>query len=234
MLIHNYNHLAGTVQLWDATDSAERYQQNLQDPQSQQLLKKFGFIDAEIKYRFNSEGFRGDELINPECLCFGCSFTMGTGLQEHFTWPSQFSAITGMSVANLGHAGSSNDTAVRFALHYIPLLKPKYAVWAQTDAGRIEILDENIKIVDNILIGSVLDTPYGQDHYMKIWATSEINQQLNTVKNTLSFKQLCQEHDVIPVIINRNNIFFSDCARDLMHPGKESNRQLAETVARLI
>jgi len=234
MLIHNYNHLAGTVQLWDTADSAERYQQNLRDPQSRQLLQKLGFIDVEIKYRFNRQGFRGDEINNPDCLCFGCSFTMGTGLREEHTWPAQFSSITGMSVANLGHAGSSNDTAVRFALHYIPLLKPKYAIWVQTDAGRIEIIDENTRIVDNILVGSVLGTPYGQDYYMKIWATSEINQQLNTVKNTLSFKQLCHDRGVTPVIINRNDVFFRDRARDLMHPGKESNRQLAETVARLI
>jgi hypothetical protein len=123
---------------------------------------------------------------------------------------------------------------VRFALHYVPKIKPKFAIWVQTDTGRIEIIDEHVKIVDNVLMGSLPDTPYGKDHYMKIWATSEINQNLNKEKNTLSFKQLCYENRVTPIVVPRPNVCTEDLARDLMHPGRASNRKLAETIARLV
>jgi hypothetical protein len=234
MLPHNYNTYAGTVQFWDTSDSQERYLQNLQNPGSRAQLENLGYINSVIEYRFNSEGFRGPEIENPDCLCLGCSFTMGTGLHEDDSWPAQFSKITGLSVANLGHSGSSNDTAVRFALHYIPKIKPKYAIWLQTDSGRIEVINQHINIVDNILVGQLLNTPYGNDYFMKIWATSEINQTLNTKKNTLSFKQVCCENNVTPVVIPRNNVCQKDLARDLMHPGKVSNKKLAETIARLV
>jgi hypothetical protein len=234
MLLHNYNDFASTVQLWDTSDSQNQYLQNLRNPSSRARLETLGYIDSTIEYRFNSEGFRGPEFVQPECLCFGCSFTMGTGLHEADTWPVQFSKITGLSVANLGHAGSSNDTAVRFALHYISRFKPKFAVWVQTDAGRIEVIDQHINIVDNILVGNLSDTPYAKDHYMKIWATSEINQTLNREKNTLSFKQICFENNVTPVIVPRNSVHMQDLARDLMHPGRISNKKLAETIAQLV
>jgi hypothetical protein len=234
MLLHNYNTLAGTNQCWDTSDNFEQYQKNLSNPHRRALLDKLGYINSKIEYRFNSEGFRGPEIGQPDALCFGCSFTMGTGLNEIDTWPAQFSSITGLSAANLGHAGSSNDTAVRFAMHYVPKIKPKFAIWVQTDSGRIEIINEHIGIVDNILAGSVFDTPYGKDYYIKIWLTSEVNQTFNTLKNTLSFKQLCHENNVIPIIIPRNNVCTQDLARDLMHPGRASNRKLAETIVRLV
>lgn len=234
MLLHNYNTLAGTTQFWDTSDNFEEYQKNLSNAHKRALLDKLGYINAKIEYRFNSEGFRGPEIGQPEALCFGCSFTMGTGLNEIDTWTAQFSSITGLSVANLGHAGSSNDTAVRFAMHYVPKIKPKFAIWVQTDSGRIEVINEHIRIVDNILAGSVFDTPYGKDYYIKIWFTSEVNQTVNTLKNTLSFKQLCYENSVTPIIIPRKNICILDLARDLMHPGQASNRKLAENIARLV
>jgi hypothetical protein len=234
MLLHNYNNVAGTVQYWDTSDSQERYQQNLQNPKKHQKLKELGYINSVIEYKFNSQGFRCEEILEPDVLCFGCSFTMGTGLDEINTWPAQFSSITRLSTSNLGHAGSSNDTAVRFAMHYVPKIKPKFAIWVQTDTDRIEIIDEHVKIVDNVLMGSLPDTLYGKDYYMKIWATSEINQTINKEKNTLSFKQLCYENRVTPIVVPRHNVCTEDLARDLMHPGRASNRKLAEAIARLV
>lgn len=234
MIPHNYNNAAGTIQSWDTSDSFEHYQRNLKNFKQRALLQKYGYVDANISYEFNSEGFRGPEISDPECLCFGCSFTMGTGIAQEHTWPSQFSKITSYSVANLGHAGSSNDTAVRFALHYISKIKPKFAIWVQTDAYRLEIIDDDTKIVNNILAGSLQQTPYKNDYYIKQWALHTTNHQINLIKNTLAFEQLCLQHNVICVVISRDQVPNIDLARDLMHPGIKSNKKLAESIAQLV
>jgi hypothetical protein len=234
MLLHNYNCVANTVQYWDTSDSSDQYLKNLRDVDNRKLLEKYNFIDAIIEYRFNSDGFRGPEIISPECLCFGCSFTMGTGLQEEYTWPEQLSKIINTSIANLGHAGSSNDSAVRFAMHYISTLKPKIAVWVQTDEFRLEIINEHTQIVDNIIINQINDSPYKNDHYIQQWTLYGINQKLNLNKNTLAFKQICQENNTRCIIIPRSGVLNLDMARDLMHPGKESNIKLAEKIAQLV
>jgi hypothetical protein len=234
MLLHNYNHLAGTVQYWDTSDSAHRYQENLNNPVNKKLLEKYNFVDAVIEYRFNNDGFRGQEIDNSECLCFGCSFTMGTGIHEESTWPAQLSKIINASVANLGHAGSSNDSALRFALHYVPKLKPKIAVWLQTDMFRLEIIDEHARIVDNVIINHLKNSPYQNDYFIKQWSLNEINQQLNLLKNTLAFKQICQENNTKCIIVSRDDVLHLDMARDLMHPGRESNKKLAESIAQLV
>jgi hypothetical protein len=234
MLLHNYNHLAGTVQYWDTSDSVDWYQENLNNLDSRRLLEKYNFIDSIIEYRFNKDGFRGEEIIDPKFLCFGCSFTMGTGLQEEYTWPQQLSKILDLSVANLGHAGSSNDSALRFAVHYIPKLKPKIAVWLQTDQFRLEVIDEHDCVVDNVIINCLDNSPYKNDYFIKKWALFEENQSINLVKNTLAFKHICYENNTKCIIIPRNNVLNLDLARDLMHPGRESNNKLAESMAQLV
>ena len=234
MLLHNYNNVAGTIQYWDTSDSFDQYLKNLNNPDKKKLLEKYNFINTTIEYRFNSDGFRGPEIISPECLCFGCSFTMGTGLQEEYIWPTQLSKIINVSVANLGHAGSSNDAAVRFAMHYITTLKPKIVVWVQTDQFRLEILDEHAQIADNILINHLDSSPYKDDYFVKQWALNEVNQQLNLNKNTLAFRQICQENNTKCIIIPRSGVVNLDVARDLMHPGQESNKKLAESIAQLV
>jgi hypothetical protein len=236
MILHNYNDLAGTTQFWDTSDSFEQYQRNLADPAQRARLEQHGHVDSVIEYRFNSEGFRGSEIDNPECVCFGCSFTMGTGVSEDEAWPNQFAKLSGRTTANLGHAGSSNDTAVRFALHYIPLLKPQVAVWVQTDPHRLEIINQGINIVDNILAGSVDGTPYKNDVYVKQWIASGINQDLNLIKNTLSFRQICADHQVQCVIVPNQRVHeINDrAARDLMHPSKNVQKKLAEIVSQLV
>jgi hypothetical protein len=234
MLVHNYNNVAGTVQYWDTSDSQENYLQNFQNPNHRKFFEQHGYTEQSITYRFNSEGFRGSEFADPECVCFGCSFTMGTGIAEEHTWPAQFSKLTRYSVANFGLAGSSNDTAVRLAVHYIPKFKPKIAIWLQTDSHRIEVVNEHTKISDNILAGDIQQGPYRNDYYLKQWFASDINQDLNLLKNTSAFKQVCAQNQVQCIIVPRKNVFFIDRARDLQHPGPNSNKKLAEEIARLV
>jgi hypothetical protein len=238
-VIHNYSQLAGKTVHWDTMDNQEWYQKNIKNPKAHARLVELGFLDTKINYRYNSHGFRTAEFDRPiDIVCFGCSFTLGTGVHESDTWPGQLQSLTGMQVANLGHSGSSNDTAFRFAAHYLPLLKPKYAVWLQTDMHRVELLDDSIPISMN-MIATDTHNPCANDYFIKTWFSSVSNQQLNLQKNTLAFNHLCDSLDIISVIIPREQLpdqgpFPNGGARDLTHPGAGYYKELAQQITTVI
>jgi hypothetical protein len=140
-------------------------------------------------------------------------------------------------VANLGHAGSSNDTAVRFSLHYLPLLRPRYAVWLQTDRHRIELLDDSVPMSLNIMAGDT-QNPCARDYFVKTWFATDENQKLNLKKNTMAFKYICETLGIEPVILNRSLVttqkFPNNDARDLIHPGRDFYKTLARQVQTII
>lgn len=226
MLPHNYNWAANSVQLWDTSDNEQRYLSN------SSKIQELGVDTESISYRFNSHGFRGSEFESVDVIALGCSFTMGCGVAEHHTWPEQLAEIIGLKVANLGHSGSSNDTAFRFAKHYIKLLKPKFVCWLQTDKHRLEIIDDSQRIVTNLMANDVGNNFYGNDNFVKQWFSSSSNQDLNLDKNTLAVQQLCESAGIGFAVITRDEIKTLDLARDLMHPGKHSYKQIAEQFAR--
>lgn len=212
---------------WDTSDSQEQYNKNLKS--NHQQLKNLGYIDSIIEYRFNSHGFRTHDFTQTfDALAFGCSFTMGTGVENQSTWPEQLSATTGLCIANLGHAGSSNDTAFRVAEYYLPRLMPKFALWLQTDQHRFELIDEHLNIAVNFMANGTLPVDYQNDNFIKNWFLWDCNQTVNANKNTLAFKQLCRELDIIPIILPRASVKQVDLARDLMHPGKKSYQLIAD------
>ena len=229
-LIHNYSNKSGKTYLWDTSDSEENYNNNIKDPVKKQKLKDLGFLDTKISYEFNNHGFRTVEFDNTvDIVCFGCSFTMGTGVPSTDTWPSQLQKLSGMTVANLGHAGSSNDTAFRFAHHYLEILKPKYAIWLQTDAHRIELLDDHVPISRNLLCNDT-DSVLANDYFVKTWFSSESNQKFNLLKNTLAFEQLCRLLHIRSVVVPRHQISADGLARDLQHPGTKAYYNLAKQI----
>lgn len=237
-VIHNYSHLVSNTLHWDTTDSQSWYLKNIQNPEAYQQLLNFDFVNTQIDYQYNSHGFRTQEFDHQfDVVCFGDSFTMGTGVHSKDTWPEQLSTLTELTVANLGHAGSSNDTAVRFALHYLPLLRPRYAVWLQTDMHRIELLDDTVPLSLNIL-GSDTKNPCADDYFIKTWFTSITNQQLSLQKNTMAFEHLCNSLGIRSVVLSRDNIkskpYPHGGARDLLHPGADAYKILAQKIKTIL
>ena len=238
-LTHNYSNLAGRTVLWDTSDSKEWYEKNAKNLDTRRRLVELNFLDRPIEYTYNSHGFRTAEFDQPiDAVCFGCSFTMGTGIHYQDTWPAQLANLTGLRVANLGHAGSSNDTVFRFAQHYLPLLKPKYAVWLQTDRHRIEVLDDSIPLSMNILSTDTRN-PCADDYFIKTWFSSDSNQILNQQKNTMAFRYLCQDLGITSVVLPREAVpqqkpFPGGNARDLCHPGSKEYAVIAQQVYDLL
>lgn len=238
-LLHNYSKKANRTFDWDTSDNPEHFAKNMQDPVLKKKLQDLGFVDRPISYRFNSHGFRTHEFDQVfDIVCFGCSYTMGTGVYDQDTWPQQLQSMTGLVTANLGHAGSSNDTAFRFAEYYLPRLRPKVAVWLQTDRHRLELLDNHNQISLNILASDTVN-PCAKDYFIKTWFSNDINQQLNLQKNTWAFKQLCAELGIKTLIMGREKVpmhglFPYSDARDLTHPGAKDYKILAQTMADLL
>jgi hypothetical protein len=230
-LLHNYSNATGQTRSWDTSDSEERFLKNLQDPNTRQKLQELGYLHREISYTFNSHGFRTKEFDSDiDIVCFGCSFTMGTGVKVEDTWPMQVQSLTGMQVANLGHAGSSNDTAFRFARHYLHQLRPRYAVWLQTDKHRLELIDESVPASLNILASDTAN-PCANDVFIKTWFGCDKNQDLNLEKNTLAFEKICESLEIKYKIISRQSVESDSCARDLIHPSPQMYKNLAKQVA---
>ena len=238
LLISNYSQLAGKTVAWDTSDSEKIFLQNVQNDHTRQLLESLGFLSTPVEYKYNSHGFRTVEFDQQfDVVCFGCSYTMGTGVHEKDTWPRQLESLTGLQVANLGHAGSSNDTAFRYAQHYLPLLRPRYAVWLQTDMHRLELIDDARVVNLNIVASDVAIGPCADDYFIKVWFSSVTNQLLNLQKNTLAFGSLCDSLDIRPVVLPRDTISAHQPfphARDLSHPGAEFYKIIAGQVANLI
>jgi hypothetical protein len=235
LIPHNYHWAINKTVQWDTSDSEYTYLKHLANPKNKLELEKLSYVDTSITYTFNSQGFRTHEFDrSADAVCFGCSFTMGTGLFEHQTWPAQLTEISGLTTINLAHAGSSNDTVLRMALHYLPILKPRYALWLQTDRHRLEILDDQSNLCVNLLANDQSDDLYHQDNFVKQWFASDSNQLIHLEKNTRAFKHLCNELDIICVVLSRNTVVQFDLARDLMHPGTKSNRALAEKFAKAL
>jgi hypothetical protein len=234
ILQHNYTDLAGQTVLWDTSDSEKLFLDNLQFAERRRQLEKNGFLDQPITYQYNTHGFRNPEFDTKiDVVCFGCSFTMGTGVHAEHTWPAQLQQLTGLRVVNLGHAGSSNDTAFRFAKYYLPYLRPKWAVWMQTDQHRLELLDNAIPVSMNIL-ASDTSNPCAQDNFIKTWFACDENQQLNLEKNTRAFEHLCQQLGIISHVLPRSSVVSDRQARDLQHPGPQVYKTLAKQVQILL
>lgn len=232
---HNYHWACGQTVWWDTSDNQDRYNSNLNNDRTADQLRQLGYVDNPIAYTFNSQGFRTAEFDHAvDAVCFGCSFTMGTGLHAQHTWPEQLQSIAGLTVLNLGHAGSSNDTAYRMARHYLPLLRPRYALWLQTDRHRLELLDDVQSCSVNLMAGDHSDKIYGTSSFVQQWWVSDSNQLLNLEKNTRAFKSLCSELDIQCVIIPRESVVTLDLARDLKHPGQSSMQALALTFAKAL
>lgn len=233
-VLHTYTDLAGKTVYWDTSDSQQLFEQNKQDPAKYKQLADLGYIDSVIEYTFNKDGFRSAEFDSPiDIACFGCSFTMGTGVHAKDTWPQQLSRLTGLTVANLGHAGSSNDTAFRMANHYLKVLKPTMAIWLQTDLHRIELLDQERQTSLNILASDTTN-PCRNDYFIKTWFVSAINQHMNFEKNTRAFRHLCSELGIKLLVVPQYQLKVDRCARDLMHPGPLAYQQLSMKIRDMI
>lgn len=225
MIIHPWKDYANKTLNWLPMDTQERYNQNLKE--NFDLLHRFGWIDQQIEYKFNSHGFRTKEFMDlPSAVFLGCSHTAGVGLPVENTWPYYVSNNINLHCYNLAIGGGSNDLAFRISYYYLEKLKPKIVFLLSPEPARIEILTPNdvLSIIPN-------DKDQQVGYYYKLFLSNDKNFILNQQKNILGIESLCNRLKIKfvyidePYAIETNSL---DLARDLMHKGPESNFNLAQ------
>lgn len=220
---------------WLISDGRDLFEFNLKNRYDD--LKRFGWLDKKITYKFNSMGFRCEEFTDqPSAMFLGCSMTVGIGLPVEETWPSIVSKSLNLQCANLGIGGSSPDTAFRMCLGYIDKIKPKVVVYNQPPPGRLEIINSEQEPSAVNLIVKDLPVDY-LDDYLKKYIIDISNFNVNYLKNYFAIKLLCEERNIKFVSFGnfkKRGIGMpwnpDDLARDLIHPGTRQNRDFASYV----
>ena len=182
-----------------------------------------------ITYRFNSMGYRGTEpqWHKPLLMTFGCSITMGIGLPQHLVWPWLLGKALDLEVVNFSLGGMSADWCFRMAEYWIPQRRPVLAVLLAPPHERVELV---VNDRGNSYTYSAHDTVH--DKFLQIWFSYSENVRLNTVRNKLAFKALCDQAGIKSLFYDSYDWFAKSreeigFARDYMHGGTLGHEKLA-------
>jgi len=211
----------------------------------------------EITYTINSHGYRTKEFNEIDwkesIVIFGCSHVFGIGLDDDDTLSSNISKITGRYVVNLGFPGGSN-----YISYYNSIMMQKkygnpYAVifmWSDSNRytyfskEKIEHLGtwsynifmdlKNKKYSDfdkqlSIFYNTLVDDPSHNkiSHYFL----------LESVRNFWKDKTIFKDYSYYPhipdfpiKIENFSSYYGHDFARDLGHPGRNTNKIISKII----
>ena len=236
--LHQWSEFASTTIKWLSPDSEENYKKHLKDAESKRLLDMFGWVDVDIDYTFNSEGFRIDEFDSrPSWMAIGCSFTQGTGVNIQDRWTTVVSNDIDLHCWNLGIAGAAGDTCYRTVRHYVPKLLPKFVVYLEPRYNRAELMTSMEPAP--LVLNWAYDYKNWNGPYVKELLLNEGNLELAAEKNREAIRSICLQHN-IPLIVYQPDAYVSlvedktqhDLARDLLHPGRLNNKAFAQVVAK--
>jgi len=227
---HHQQEFANQNMSWFATDSQQRYEQNLQDVDHRKVIQDNKWHNSDIRYDFNSHGFRCDEF-GPESgfIALGCSTTVGVGLPRELTWSSIVGNQLKIPAWNLAVGGGAMDTNFRLAEYWIPKLTPKFVVLLGTPL-RIEI------VLRDTIDPLQLRREHRDDWYLKNYTLYDENDRINYRKNIRAISDVCHAAGVPFWHVSvecwgqnsePNTDLGYDRARDLIHPGPSLHRHFA-------
>lgn len=222
---HFNQHLASTTQLWSATDSEEKFNENCKTEEQYIKLKSLGWLEpGVITYKHNSHGFRDVEFDQqPAGMALGCSHTFGVGVRHEQAWPTQLQRMLGQKIWNLGIPGAALDTCYRMLEYWIQHLNIKFVVCAVPDISRYEVFDGNWS---NIFFPNKR-TPKWLLGYQKNFLLYDQNSEMNRRKNLQAMQYICSKHNVQFYYDLLEDFVDSRDARDLMHCGALAQEKLA-------
>ena len=174
---------------WLDTDSVDRYETHMADTEKRKMLEELGWDKHNPTYEINSNGFRSPEFKKdePNIVFLGCSHTVGVGINLSDTFSHHVSQSLGLQNYNLGKGGSSNQTAFRLGLHWIPKLKPKIVVLMSPDRSRSEIILGGKAI--NISVHT-RNTESVFWPYVKAYLGNEENLTLNALAHQMALEKI--------------------------------------------
>ena len=167
----------------------------------------------EVRYDFNSLGFRSDEFASTDktkIAYLGCSFTEGFGVNKEDTWGWQFKELyekkTGESIGyyNLGCSGWSIDRSIRALYLLINEIgfKPDYVVFLCPPPLREEACAADFDISEIPRIFGFPEFDYREDpqarifNSQKITATRKRNLLIDFQLKMVLFDQICKLNNI--------------------------------------
>jgi hypothetical protein len=235
--LHAWSSHAGQTVNWISPDTKENYQQHMSDPAKRLMLQQFDWVDQTIDYTFNSDGFRTEEFDSRQnFVAIGCSFTQGTGVAEHERWTTILSKMLNLWCWNLGIAGAASDTCYRIARYYLAQLRPRFVVFLEPRANRIE-LHTDLEQPPHLINWAYDQANWGSGSFVKTMLAHDENLEIRAEKNRAAVAHVCDQLG-IPVVMYAPNDYRDlvedktqlDLGRDLLHPGRLNNAAFAQIV----
>lgn len=180
----------------------------------------------EIEYRYNSIGYRGNEVNGDEkFIAIGCSQTFGYSLEEEFTWPYQLEKLIKSRVVNLGAPGDSAKGAIMKAMAYIDQFGKPEAIFACLPLLRSEKFSVPDKMVNkNSMLAGPFNSMHVKDSFPKISkAPHNYNEILpvedyilDTISSINIFDQYCREAGIKLIWTGWESSYSSNRVKDIL------------------
>jgi hypothetical protein len=199
--------------------------------------KSWHYRTAHVGYQLNKHGYRTYDFNKIDwadsIVIFGCSHAFGVGLDDLNTLSSQLSKIVGRPVINLGMGG----TSIMYALHNSIILRNGYPIprgiihlWSSTDRSTY-YYKNNLHHY-----GHWNMTP---NSYGDTWAEDIVHGESHAVIASMTSKLLWQDTHYYEASYFKDTAKLLKCswipqvdrARDLKHPGIQTNYKLAVNIA---
>ena len=209
-------------------DTEELYQKHLLSQPTDWYYR-----NNDITYTVNSQGYRTVEFNQIDwtnsIVFIGCSNVYGVGIDDSHTLDKELSKLTNCPVINLGAGG----TSIEFSLYNSVILRelyptPKAVIQLWTGIHRYTqfLLDD--KVFNHGSWNYQIDDKYN----------TEINLTMHGYLNIKSSKYMWSDTNYYEAsyfidtaeLVNCDKLRKIDLARDLSHPGIESNKLAAKQI----
>lgn len=207
-------------------------------------------------YTYNELGFRGDSIHKDgfKIMCIGDSNTEGVGVNNHETWPAQFSELISNGVNhNFGMGGRSNDYIARCLITYYDFIKPDLVLIMYTSPQRRELYTKEGGLEPFMITsqwGYMEETEEGREVQQSLTTIqNDYEDFMNWYKNHLLIKYFLESKKCnwlwngwmgIPETYTEFNRFdgkygtFIDIAVDNIHPGPKHNQNYSKSLLNYI
>lgn len=229
---------------WCRGDDPALFQKNLS-----QLGNTWHYANKQVTYNVNSNGYRAAEWDDIDwenaIVLAGCSMTFGVGVNEDETIGYFLEKITKRPVVNLGYPAGSNELIFNNVVSIFEHFANPYAVvanWSTTD----RFLFYSMDVVD---VGLWTDQTVTVDGVKLEKLFKGLNYNITNMAMKSYFiekatRQLCKDKSKyysMSCFPSSSHYMRTDWhflpdknARDLIHPGPQSNRLMAEHLSTVL
>lgn len=225
---------------WANFDGPELFEKNLKI-----MPADWRYRTDDITYNVNGSGYRTYEWKDIDwknaIVVLGCSNTFGVGLDEPETITGVLEELTGRQVVNLGYPAGSNDIILHNASMLFEKFGAPYSVvvnWTTTDRMRYFERHNAIDVGPWSETGGLFNNTPGKlynimiaDEYNVQTRNYFISRAMNAIWQgrtkyiTLSYFNLSAHFMLAETTFKIDNK-----ARDLLHPGYENSKEVAQYV----